>query len=233
MAKKIVLSGCTRGLGRALADEFARLGHTVFGCGRDCKAIAQLHDKWGTPNQFDEVDITNEEAVFGWAGRILEECGPPDLLINNAAVIHRNANVWEVPLDEFRQVFDVNVISLHRLLRAFVPAMVERRHGIIVNLSSGAGRTPFPQIGPYCASKFAVEGLTKALAQELPPGMAAIPLSPGVVNTDMLRSNWGERAAACQDPKTWAHRAVPFILNLRAVDNGQSLTTPSNCCGVV
>ncbi|MCD8482140.1 MAG: SDR family oxidoreductase [Verrucomicrobia bacterium] len=98
--------------------------------------------------------------------------------------------------------------------------MLEAGKGIVVNLSSGAGRTAFPEIGGYCASKFAVEGMTKSLALELPPGMAAIALSPGVVDTDMLRSNWGDLAATCQSPKEWARRAAPFILNLRCVDNG-------------
>jgi NAD(P)-dependent dehydrogenase (short-subunit alcohol dehydrogenase family) len=71
-----------------------------------------------------------------------------------------------------------------------------------------------------------VEGLTRALADELPYGMAAIPLNPGVINTDMLRSCWAESAAAYPSPTQWAKRAVPFLLSLGPEHNGQSLSVP-------
>ncbi|MCD8483520.1 MAG: SDR family oxidoreductase [Verrucomicrobia bacterium] len=226
MAKKIVLSGCTRGLGKALAREFASLGHTVLGCGRNAQALSALQRELGAPHHFQTVDITDAKQLECWAGTVLKRYGPPDILINNAAVIHPNANLWELDNAEFAKVFQVNVIALHAVIKAYLPNMIQAGKGIIVNLSSGAGRTAFPEIGGYCASKFAVEGMTKSLALELPPGMACIALSPGVVDTDMLRSNWGDLAATCQTPDEWARRATPFILNLRCVDNGQSLTTP-------
>jgi NAD(P)-dependent dehydrogenase (short-subunit alcohol dehydrogenase family) len=75
-------------------------------------------------------------------------------------------------------------------------------------------------------SKWAIEGLTKALAQELPPGMAAVPLNPGVIDTDMLRSCWADGAAAYPKAAQWAKAAAPFILKLGPKDNGQSLTVP-------
>jgi NAD(P)-dependent dehydrogenase (short-subunit alcohol dehydrogenase family) len=79
-------------------------------------------------------------------------------------------------------------------------------------------------VAPYCASKYAIEGMTKALAEELPAGMAAVPLSPGVVDTDMLRSAWGDGAASHPRPEEWAERAVPFLLGLGPEENGRSLT---------
>src|SRR5262249_29938228 len=105
----------------------------------------------------------------------------------------------------------------------FVPAMVKRKSGVIVNLSSGWGRSTAPEVAPYCASKYAIEGLTLALAQELPPGMAAVPLNPGVIDTDMLRQGWAERARASPKAEQWAKRAAPFLLGLSAKDNGRSL----------
>ena len=74
--------------------------------------------------------------------------------------------------------------------------MVERGKGVIVNLSSGWGRSVSPEVAPYCATKWAIEGLTKALAEELPEGMAAVPLNPGVVDTDMLRQAYSDGAAS-------------------------------------
>ena len=95
---------------------------------------------------------------------------------------------------------------------------------MIVNFSSGWGRSTDAEVAPYCATKWAIEGLTQALAQELPPGLAAIPLNPGIINTDMLQSCFGGSAAAYPDAEKWAKKAVPFLLNLGPKDNGRALT---------
>ncbi len=113
------------------------------------------------------------------------------------------------------------------MLRHFLPAMIEARRGVVANFSSGWGRSTSPDVAPYCATKWAVEGLTQALAQELPSGLAAIALSPGIVNTDMLQSCFAEHAHEYPTPDRWAERAVPFLLALGARDNGKSLTVPS------
>jgi NAD(P)-dependent dehydrogenase (short-subunit alcohol dehydrogenase family) len=102
--------------------------------------------------------------------------------------------------------------------------MIERKQGVIVNFSSGWGRSTSPEVSGYCASKWAIEGLTQALAQELPNGMAAVPLNPGIIDTEMLRSCFGSSAASYPKPEEWAKRAVPFILRIGPCDNGRSLT---------
>ncbi len=102
--------------------------------------------------------------------------------------------------------------------------MIKQKRGVIVNLSSGWGRSTSPGMAPYCASKYAIEGLTLALAQDLPAGMAAIPLNPGVIDTDMLRQCWADEASGFPNPKQWVKRAAPFLLNLSTKDNGQSLS---------
>ena len=110
------------------------------------------------------------------------------------------------------------------VIRAFVPAMITRGTGVIVNLSSGWGRSVSPEVAPYCASKWAIEGLTQALAAELPAGMAAVPLNPGVIDTEMLRQCWSDEASAYPKADAWAKVAAPFILGLNAKHNGQSLS---------
>ena len=161
-----------------------------------------------------------------FAESVLERHGPPDLLINNAARINANAPLWEVPEHEFSKVIDVNLKGIHRILRAFLPPMIERGSGIVVNLSSGWGRSTAPEVAPYCCSKWGVEGLTRALAQELPPGLAAIPLNPGVIDTDMLRSCFGADSSHYPSATEWAKTAVPFLLGLGPAHNGQPLTAP-------
>ncbi len=95
---------------------------------------------------------------------------------------------------------------------------------MIVNISSGWGRSVAPQVAAYCGTKWAVEGLTRALAEELPPGMAAVPLNPGIINTDMLQTCWGDGANSYPDAAAWATRAVPMLLKLGAKDNGRPLS---------
>ncbi len=82
------------------------------------------------------------------------------------------------------------------------------------------------EVAPYCATKWAIEGLTKALAEELPAGMAAVPLNPGIIDTDMLRSCFGPQAASYPGPDQWAESAIPFLLHLGPKDNGKSLSVP-------
>src|SRR5262249_16467553 len=134
------------------------------------------------------------------------------------------APLWKVPADEFSSVIDVNVKGVFNVIRAFVPEMVKRERGVIVNLSSGWGRSTAPEVAPYCASKYAIEGLTLALAQDLPNGMGAVPLNPGIIDTDMLRQAWADGAGRYQKPADWAKKAAPLLLALSAKDNGRSLS---------
>jgi NAD(P)-dependent dehydrogenase (short-subunit alcohol dehydrogenase family) len=224
--KLIVLTGATRGLGQAMVHKFIELGHVVFGCGRSREGVENLRRSFGAPHDFATVNVSREDQVEPWAARILSNRGAPDLLINNAGVINQNATLWCVPAEEFDRVLDVNVKGVANVIRHIVPAMVARKSGIIVNFSSGWGRTTAPQVAPYCASKWAIEGLTRALAQELPKGMAAVPLDPGIIDTDMLRVAFGESASRHPSAKEWAEEAVPFLLQIGPRDNGKPLAAP-------
>jgi NAD(P)-dependent dehydrogenase (short-subunit alcohol dehydrogenase family) len=224
--KNIVITGVTSGLGHAMAKEFARLGHTVLGCGRSQKRIDELNQQFGKPHDFYAVDVSEDDAVKSWASVCLTTHAPPDLLINNAAIINKNARLWEVSAREFSEVIDVNVKGTANVIRHFAPSMVKRKSGVFVNFSSGWGRSTDAEVAPYCASKWAIEGLTQAFAQELPSGMAAVPLNPGIINTEMLRSTFGGSASQYPTADEWAKIAVPFLLNIGAKDNAKQLTVP-------
>ena len=209
-----------------MVGEFIQRGHTVLGCGRSAGEIKKLRQAYGEPHDFYPVDVANDEAVKSWASLLLTSHGAPDLIINNAGVINRNAPLWEVEAREFGEVLDVNVRGVANVIRNFGAAMVQRKSGVIVNISSGWGRSTDAEVAPYCASKWAVEGLTLSLAQELPTGMAAVALNPGIINTEMLRSCFGGSAAAYPAAEEWAQIAVPFLLRLGPSDNGKQLTVP-------
>jgi len=226
--KTILITGATRGLGRAMTEEFIRLGHVVIGCGRSEKEITQLQKQFPAPNDFAAVDVSADGQVAAWAKCVLQSHAAPDLLLNNAALINRNAPLWLVPAEEFSRVIDVNIKGVANVIRHFVPAMIKQGRGIIVNFSSGWGRSTDAEVAPYCATKWAIEGLTQSLAQELPPGMAAVPLNPGIIATDMLRSTFGGSATNYPVPREWAKTAVSFLLKINSADNGRQLTVPSN-----
>jgi NAD(P)-dependent dehydrogenase (short-subunit alcohol dehydrogenase family) len=226
-SRRIVLTGAGRGLGQAMAHHFATLGHTVIGCSQSPERVQELSSRLGKPHRFDVVNVASEPQVAQWAETVLSEGPPPDLVINNAAVINKSGPLWEVEVDDFDWVIDVNVKGVFYVLRHLLPAMVRQRKGVVVNFSSGWGRSTSPEVAPYCAAKFAIEGLTLALAQELPDGMCAVPLNPGIIHTDMLQSAFGSGAAAYPKPEQWAQRAVPFILGLGPRDNGRPVSVPS------
>lgn len=224
----VVLTGATRGLGRALALNLAARGCTLAGCGTSAGHVETLRASLGAPHTIEVVDVRDDDAVRAWADRVIGAVGPPDLLINNAATINRNAPLWELSAEEFGGVIDVNLKGVANVIRRFLPSMIARGSGVVVNLSSGWGRTTSPDVAPYCATKWGIEGLTRALAQELPKGLAAVPLNPGIIDTDMLRATFGASASRYPTAEEWAEAAGPFLLTLGAKDNGKPLTVPGH-----
>ena len=225
-SKRVVLTGVSKGLGLAMAEQFIELGHQIFGCARSGSAVEELSSRFRAPHRFSQVDVSDDRQVSAWASSVLDNGGAPDLLVNNAALINENAPLWEVPADEFSSLVDVNIKGVFYVIRHFLPAMIERESGVIINFSSGWGRSVAKDMAPYCASKFAIEGLTKALAYDLPRTMAAIPLTPGMVHTEMLDSCMGTSASLYPDPQEWAKRSVPFILSLGSKQSGDSVSVP-------
>jgi len=224
MVQKILLTGCTKGLGRAMTHGFIESGTTVAGLGRDEAALAELRATYPAPHRFDAVDVSDDDSVKTYAEKVLTEWGTPDLLINNAATINRNAPLWEISDEEIDQLLRINLKGVVSMMRYILPAMNEAGHGIVVNFSSGWGRSTAPKVAPYCMSKWGIEGLSQATALEVADGVAVVALNPGIIDTPMLRSCFGEGAAGHEPPEAWAKRAVPKILGLSASDNGASLS---------
>ena len=225
--KIVCLTGCTRGLGLAMAHGFAKRGFKVAGGGRSAGVIENLNKSLGAEgHRFYVLDVASDTSVSAFAQSVLNDIGTPGLLLNNAGVINKNAVLWEVPEEEFSHVVDVNIKGTAAIIRHFVPAMIAGGEGIIVNFSSGWGRSTSAEVAPYCATKWAVEGLTQALAQELPSGMAVVALNPGIIDTEMLRSAFGAAAGGNSTPEEWAEAAVPFLASIKPGDNGKALTAP-------
>ena len=227
-ARDILVTGATRGIGRALVEELIGLGHRLAGCGRDTDAIAQLR-RLGEEHFFETVDVADDAAVAIWASALEEAGFLPDLLVNNAALINQPAPLWQVSAQEMDGVIDVNLKGIANCVRHFLPRMIAGKRGVVVNFSSGWGRSTSAGMAPYCTTKWGVEGMTRALAQDLPPGVAAVSFSPGTVATEMLAIAFGPEAAAQSiAPGEWALAAAPFLLALDGRDNGAALDSPGS-----
>jgi len=224
--KHVCITGCSRGLGRALVLGFAARGWVVSGCARSQDALGSLKAVIGEGAVLDRCDVSDDQDVAKFVSKVVDHSGAPDLVVNNAAIINPSAPLWEVSAEQFSDVIDINIKGVASVLRHFIPPMIERGSGILINLSSGWGRGTAPEVAPYCATKYAVEGLTSALAQELPSGLATAAMNPGIINTEMLQSCWAEGASGYEDATSWASRAVPFLVGLDQSCNGQQLTAP-------
>ncbi|KAI9397060.1 hypothetical protein POPTR_004G228533v4 [Populus trichocarpa] len=224
-SKKVMITGVGKGLGRALALELDKRGHIVIGCSRSQDNLNSLQSQFSSDKHLLlDADVKSNSSVEELARVVVEKKGVPDIIVNNAGTINQNKKIWEVSEEEFDSVIDTNVKGIANMLRHFIPLMIPNKQGIIVNMSSGWGRSGAALVAPYCASKWAVEGLSRSVAKELPEGMAIVALNPGVIHTDMLTSCFGTSASLYQDPDTWALKAATMILNLTEADNGASLT---------
>lgn len=225
--KTILITGTSYGLGQALAQGMIDRGHVVFGCSRSRESVDQMCERWPAPSFFYTCDVSKDDDVRRWAEVVLAERDAPDVIVNNAAVgPSQSVQLWKASAEDFRRVLATNVEGQANVIRHFVPAMLRRRKGVIVNVSSGWGRDVAAKESLYCASKWAVEGMTRAFALELLPTMAAVSLHPGIINTPLLQRGFGEDAFDYPTPEEWAKAAVPFILQLGPKDNGEPLEVP-------
>jgi NAD(P)-dependent dehydrogenase (short-subunit alcohol dehydrogenase family) len=128
-----------------------------------------------------------------------------------------------VPLAEWRRLFDTNVLGMVAVLRAYVPDMNARGSGVICNLSSTWGRSVDARQAPYCATKWAVEGLSRALAEEVAPGVLVLAVNPGVVATEMLATCFEGNTAGATPPADCAAAFVRMLRKVTPAWNGKSV----------
>ncbi|PEE69235.1 SDR family oxidoreductase [Bacillus thuringiensis] len=228
IGKSVIITGVTQGLGRAMVDRFDELGWNIYGFGRSKDKIEELKKQYSKIHDFQVIDVSDSQQVNNWANYILNRHTAPDMIINNASIVNQNAQLWKITAQEFENVMNVNVNGVVNVIRAFVPTMVARKEGIIINMSSSWGREGEAELAPYCASKFAIEGITKSMALELPHGMAVVALDPGgSISTPMLKSCAPQYINESPTPETWSHKAIQYILNITIDKNGDSLTCPA------
>jgi len=185
-----IVTGASRGIGRATAIALARRGVSVALAARSREALAAVEQeirKLGGRALPIPTDVSDEAAVAAMVEKSARELGPIDLLVNNAGTLER-APVVEIDSAAWDRMLDVNLKGAFLCTRAVVPSMIERGRGRIVNVSSISGKLGTPLLTAYCASKWGLLGFSLAAAEELKPkGIQVFSVCPGSVNTVMLQ----------------------------------------------
>jgi NAD(P)-dependent dehydrogenase (short-subunit alcohol dehydrogenase family) len=197
MPTRVLITGTSTGFGRDTAERLARRGDHVFATMRDCsgrnaahrEALERLADDEGLRLRVLELDVTDQESVDSAVAAALEEAGGLDVVINNAGVAAIGVTEAFTP-DQFERIFAVNVYGVVRVNRAVLPSMRRQRSGLLIHVSSGAGRVTIPALAAYCASKYALEAIADAYRYELLPfGVDSILVEPGVYRTG-IHDRW-------------------------------------------
>ncbi len=188
--KSVVITGANRGIGLDTALAFARAGYKVFATMRNPEGAENLKEKIQEESlniKLMQLDVNSDASVKNCMETILMENGPIDVLVNNAG-IERHGAIEEMELSVFREVMETNYFGVIRCLHAVLPTMRERKSGCIINIASVAGHISNSPLAPYSASKFALEALSEALAQEVKPFNIKVKIvEPGIINTDMAK----------------------------------------------
>lgn len=181
----VLVTGCSTGIGRAVARELKARGHRPFATARKVESIADLASE-GIETL--HLDVTHPASIDAAVATLLARAGRVDVVVNNAG-INAFGPIAELPLDELRAVLETNVIGLVAVTQAVFPAMAARRSGRVVNVGSVVGLLPTPFAAGYCASKAAVHSLSEVLRQEVKPfGIEVVVVQPGGVRSNIAES---------------------------------------------
>jgi NAD(P)-dependent dehydrogenase (short-subunit alcohol dehydrogenase family) len=211
------ITGCSTGFGRQIATHVLELGYPTVVTSRDPDDISDLAELGDA--LVLELDVTDRKQAEAAVKAAEDHFGRIDVLVNNAGIGYFAA-VEESDEDEVRKMFDVNVFGLCRMIHVVLPGMRERRQGFIVNLSSIAGLRSFPALGYYNSTKFAVEGLSEALWQEVEPlGIKVMLVEPSGFRTDWAGRSANETEYPIAD---YADTADKNIRQLRAASGNQA-----------
>ena len=212
-SKQVVLiTGSSTGFGRLFADTLARKGHTVFATmrdpgGRNAKNAAEIRtlaEKDSLPITVLELDVTDDASVERAVDEAVAKAGRIDVAINNAGYF-LSGLAEAVTTEQAQRLMDANFFGPVRVNRAVLPHMRRQRSGVLMHISSGAGRVILPSTGFYCASKFALEALAEAYSYELArQGIESVIVEPGQYETPIF----GNTVAAADEARTNTYGAV-------------------------
>jgi NAD(P)-dependent dehydrogenase (short-subunit alcohol dehydrogenase family) len=212
VGRTALVTGGGHGLGAAIATALHAEGAEVVLTGRSADVLRQRSDALGPRARWHVCDVAQPESVAALADVLVDD--EISIVINNAGVAGPVAPLTDISTVEWDEVFDVNVRGVFLICKAFLPPMIERGRGDVINIASVSGKRPLIRRTPYCASKMAVIGLTSTLAFEVgPAGVNVNSLSPGPVSGPRMDRNFrleGERTGRGYDAalETFVSRAA-------------------------
>jgi NAD(P)-dependent dehydrogenase (short-subunit alcohol dehydrogenase family) len=229
MAKTWLITGCSTGLGRILAEAVLARGDRLVATARDPGALGGLLERYPATVRAAALDVTREGDAARAVALAESAFGGLDILVNNAGYGVGGA-IEEATPDEYRPMFETNVFGLIETTRAALPALRRTGGGRVLNFSSGAGIVGLAGQGYYCATKFAVEGISEALAREVAPlGIAVIIVEPGPFRTDFLGRSI---QMAKQELPAYAETAGKFRA-FREANDGKQPGDPAKAVAVI
>jgi NAD(P)-dependent dehydrogenase (short-subunit alcohol dehydrogenase family) len=190
----VLITGTSSGFGKLFVEKFARNGYCVFATmrgvnGKNAKSAENLRTfaaQHALEIHVEEMDVTDEASVNKCVANVVNKAGRLDVVINNAGFAYVDL-MESITIEQAKKLFDTNFFGVHRVMRAALPQMHKQKSGLIIQISSGAGRLVFPSFGMYCASKFALEALTEAYRYELGlSGIDCVSLEPGAYKTEIF-----------------------------------------------
>lgn len=183
--KTALITGATSGIGMATAKLFAQKGHKLILCGRRTERLNQLKNELNTEVHTLRFDVRNREDVFDAIDSIPEEFQNIDILLNNAGNAHGLSSIQQGNLDDWDTMIDGNVKGLLYVTKAILPTMIDRNTGFIINIGSVAAKEVYPNGNVYCASKHAVDALSKSMRVDLAGhNIRVSAIHPGAVETE-------------------------------------------------
>jgi NAD(P)-dependent dehydrogenase (short-subunit alcohol dehydrogenase family) len=223
--KVAVVTGTSSGIGLETSLALARSGFRTYATMRNLNKsenIKSVATKENLPIHINQLDVTDDISIKNAVQAIFSEVGRIDVLVNNAGYA-LNGAFEDLTIDEIKAQFETNLFGVIRTTQAILPIMRKQQFGIIVNMSSGAGRLGYPGGSAYISTKFAVEGLSESMAYELEPfGIKVVLVEPGVIRTNF--ANAMVVAKKSQDPNSPYSQLMQKIASSfeRMMENGSS-----------
>jgi len=189
--KSVIITGANRGIGLETALAFGRAGYMVFATMRNpgkAQFLKQKIKEESLPVTILQMDVDSDESVQKGISAVFRETGSVDVIVNNAG-IERHGSIEELAIADFKAVMETNYFGVLRCIKAVLPQMRKNQKGCIINISSVSGRLSSSPLGPYAASKYALEAVSEALAQEVKPFNIRVAIvEPGIIDTDMAQN---------------------------------------------
>lgn len=228
MPQTWLITGCSRGIGRALAEAVLQAGHRLVATAREPGQLAELSERYGNTVRVCALDVTDQRAAAAAVDAARESFGGLDVLVNNAGYGNVNA-IEDTPLEDFRRQIETNLFGTIIVTKAAIPLMRQQGRGHIIQFSSVGGRIGAPGRAPYSAAKWGVEGFTEVLARE----MALVGVKVTIIEPGGFRTDFAGASTVLAEGRPEYDAAVGAVARMQRAYNGRQPGDPARAAQVI